>query len=659
MPLSFQNKIQPVTATAPALSFASKIKPIEQPEQPSFGSRVGGALAGVGKFLASSEIAVGNDLTAGIRANMQAKNQTLLLETQLKSEKGLKDIIDARKAAGQDTSHFEQALASIKLHSIAPKPDDFEKAVPEVNKTSLQGIGDVLGVGADVLSAGSYGAAAKGAKSGALLVKGGGLVEKAALKAGIPTTQRIISEVAKDTGKKALGETLKTIGKQTAVRTATGGATGYGLDVIQNLKQGETGGDILKPGLGTATGVILPIAIGSIRAGTAITKDLAPRVINGLVKPKTANFAYGKNPGRTVSSLGVTGNNMEDFANNINTAKKDVGQKIGAIYDNPLNADARINASDEIAKIDDAIAKAAKGGKNNQDIVNKLNNIKDSLLYDHSVSPEGVITKSGEKAVTDTVDRHLTSASQALDSLTQDAGKAPDAATMSKLLESTKNNIVMGLQREGKDAAANNINKIDVSKFKSIEEMAQALGEVSATPRDLSNLTTKEGFALKQKVSEATQFTGRESDDKTVNSVLKDIYSGIKTKLNKSVSPNNPEIIKFNEMYGDLTSAELAARNRNAIIQRSAFATLPVKIGTATALITALASGGAAIPSILAGVAAGALDKGVQSTAVQSRIAAWLGKESPSTIAKVLEKNPQIAPILRRVFPLMASKLGN
>jgi len=48
----------------------------------------------------------------------------------------------------------------------------------------------------------------------------------------------------------------------------------------------------------------------------------------------------------------------------------------------------------------------------------------------------------------------------------------------------------------------------------------------------------------------------------------------------------------------------------------------------------------------------------METTAVKTRIAAWLGKESPSVIARVLENNPGIKTVLYRAFPKFASQLG-
>jgi hypothetical protein len=428
---------------------------------------------------------------------------------------------------------------------------------PGFNLTPGEVVGSAVGTGLDALSGGAYGKAAEGAETGKLLIKGA--------EAAAP--------VAETATKNALGQAVKDIAAKTAVRSGTGGVTGYGYDVSQNLQNGKTGAAAFTPGTGTAVGTLLPLGIGALETGAAVTKDIAPRFINSLIKPNAASFSYGKDPGRTVAAMGITGNNLEDFANNINAAKNDVGNKIGAIYAAPENAGARINANDTLAKIDTAIADAAKGGKNNQGIVTTLQNVKDALLYDHSTDENGVIGKSGPA-------------------------------------------------------------------------------------KDLSSLTPQQAFDLKSQIAEQTKFTGRPSDDKTVNAVLKNMYGDLKGKLNAAVEGNNPEIKDLNQKYADLTSAELATKNRDAIVQRSNMVSLPVKVGGAAGIITALATGGAAVPAILAGVGAGALDKAMESTAVKSRIASWLGSESPSVVSKLLQQNPGIKTVLYRALPKFAAQIG-
>lgn len=228
---------------------------------------------------------------------------------------------------------------------------------------------------------------------------------------------------------------------------------------------------------------------------------------------------------------------------------------------------------------------------------------------------------------------------------------------MKELINRTKINIVDGLRGEGFANAADNIDKLDLSKVKNLNDLAYKITDMAVAPKDLSNLTTKEAFALKQKISNATKFNGTPSDDKAVNATLKEIYGSLKDKLNKGVSANNPEVTSLNEKYADLTSAVLATKNRDAIVQRSALASMPVKVGTIAGIVTAMATGVGVAP-VLTAIGAGMLDKALGTTAVKSRVAAWLGSETPNVIQKILAQNPEIVPILRRVFPNVASKLG-
>jgi hypothetical protein len=440
---------------------------------------------------------------------------------------------------------------------------------PAFNLTPHQVIGAAAGTALDAASVGSYGQAASGAK---FLPEAGNaasiLGDTGTLTKALPAAATVVGQGAKT----ALGDTLKSIGTKTAIRSATGAGVGYGYDVSQNLQNGKTGADAAMPGVGTAAGAIIPLGIGGIEAGAAITKDMAPRFINSLIKPKLADFSYGKDPGRTVATMGITGNSIDDFGNNISKAKGDVGTQLGAIYSNPANAHLQINGNDAIAKLDSAISDAASGGKNNQGIVTTLQNIKDGLLYDHTVNGDGTIVKT------------------------------------------------------------------------------------SAIPKDLSNLNPEQAQALKQQISAQTKFTGNPSDDKTVNSILKSMYGDLKGKLNNAVGVNNPEVTDLNQKYADLTSAEIATKNRTAIIGRQNMVNLPQAITGVGGFMSAIVTGNPAVA--LGTVGAVGLEKALASTAVKTRIASWLGSESPSVIQKVLEQNPEIKTVLYRALPKFAAQLG-
>lgn len=552
--------------------------------QPGVFHKIGAVAKTVGKALTSSENAFGNDIAGAIIPSTgQVKIAQSASDTAASNIQKLNQDLQAKQAAGQDTTHL---VAAIKALGGTPS-FNVSQVDPTLAKSNAQIIGDAAGTALDIASAGSYGKAADGAKSFELL--SGADKAAAAAKAaeetaktgsivkGIETTGKVAGTTAPVTetiAKKGLGQTLKVIGAKTAEHAAVGAGTGYAYDVANNLQQGKTGIHALKPGMGTLLGGTVPVGIGGAQAAFAITADNAPRFINSLIKPNTASFSYGKDPGRTVAAMGITGNNLEDFAKNIGVAKDNVGAQLGAIYSSPANASAKIDGSGTVAKIDTAISNAAEGGKNNQAVVSTLQNIKDSLLFEHGVDKDGNIVKTSE------------------------------------------------------------------------------------IPKDLSNLSPQQAQDLKSKIASQTKFTGNPSDDKTINSVLKSMYGDLKSKINTAVAPNNPEITDLNQKYADLTSAQLATQNRDAIVQRSNMISAPVKVGGVAGAVASFATHGVSIPSVLAGITAGVLDKALGTTAVKTRIAAWLGSESPNVVAKVFEQNPGIKTVLYRALPKLASQIG-
>lgn len=535
-----------------------------EPAKPKgFFSQVGNIGKSVFNAFTSSEQTLGKGLSTVFDSNTQ---QTVS-DVNKKDQTGQQNLINGihQESDPIKKQHLVETLK--KLYGADYQSPTAEEINPGFGLSNKQVVGAALGTGLDVLSAGSYGKGASLAENTGKLVTKSEIAANLAEKVGLNAV-KITNPIAEQIAKKTLTETLTGIGKKTAVRAVEGAGMGYGYDVSQNLQNNKE--NPYKPGTGFYIGGTIPIALGAFEATKAITKSFAPRIVNSLVKPKVADFSYGKNPGRAVTEMGITGNNLQDFGEKIGNARQEVGRKIGTIYSAPENATKIVNLEPDIQKIDQAMADAAKGGKNNQNIVTTLQNLKDALLYDHKVNADGSIVRVGD------------------------------------------------------------------------------------IPANLSNVDLKKAFDLKQKVAEATQFTGRPSDDKTVNSVLKNIYGGIKDKLNKTVG--NPELTKLNEQYADLTSAEIAVKNRDKIVQRANLVSLPGAVeGLGAAITAALATGGAAIPTILAGASGLALDKALSSTAVKTRVAAWLGSATPS----MLDKLPsEVKTTLIRLFPKFVSKLG-
>lgn len=212
--------------------------------------------------LSTSEQATGNDLTAGARAGMAEKNSLAMTNSQIDTEITLMKLIRQQKAEGKDTTHAEQTLAGVRANSIADN-GDISKDVPEVNKTTEQALGDVLGTGVDALAAGGLGATAytgaKGATDAMAKDKGVGgvlragtigalagkilevgfnkaspLISDALSKYGQPLYEKIaqyIPESAK-AGMKALADAAHTVADKVTIGEGKGGTEA--LEKINN-----------------------------------------------------------------------------------------------------------------------------------------------------------------------------------------------------------------------------------------------------------------------------------------------------------------------------------------------------------------------------------------------------------------------------------------
>jgi len=346
---------------------------------PSFLDKTINVAKGIGSAVISNEQNFANDISAAATNILPEKvtGEAQLKEAQAAKEKSLQiELAGLKKAreTGGDTQKWLKMLSDTTGSDIPTMEDLY----PAIKKTNLQVAGDAAGVLVDILSAGSYGNAAKLGKTGELYK-------------AIP-----IAQVANKTAAPALSATLKTIGKETVQRSAVGAGTGYAYDVSNNLQEGKTGTEAVKPGLGTVAGAVIPALAGIYQGTKAVTKATAPKFINSLIKPKLTEFSYGKDPGRTVAELGITGNDLEDFGKNVSQHKQDIGSMLNASYQHATDQGVKVDLTPIIDTFDQAIQDTAKGGKSNQYVATALQNAKDALLFEHSINKDGIIEKIGD-----------------------------------------------------------------------------------------------------------------------------------------------------------------------------------------------------------------------------------------------------------------------
>lgn len=222
---------------------------------------LGGFAANTGRAIrdtvASSEVGLGK--TIGSEINVLGGNTDKMAETEARMEANkvatLKLIRD-KKAKGQDTTADERVYNDLVKQSGGVRKDIADTSADSQKDTSTVA-GELAGTALDVLSAGTYGNAAKGAKTGALLTKADSVAAKKILPTVIPKG------------------TAGLFTKEGAAAVAKGAGTGYAFDVTQGLQgqrgQDRTGIKAVIPGMGTVIGAAFPL----LAHGTQSVKNAA------------------------------------------------------------------------------------------------------------------------------------------------------------------------------------------------------------------------------------------------------------------------------------------------------------------------------------------------------------------------------------------------
>lgn len=184
---------------------------------------------------------------------------------------------------------------------------------------------------------------------------------------------------------------------------AFAGATmGMTYDAGQELEQGKP----IQPGVGTALGVLGPVAGGvtslAKKGVQTLAGNTAPRIINSLIKPLLKDFSYGKDPGRTVAELGITGNNMDELVSNITANRQRIGQQASQLGQQ-LDTKTKLSVSGALSPIDEAMTAAARN--NDSTVLNRLQDVKRAIS---KILVPVTDVATGRVSITETRDRPLT-----------------------------------------------------------------------------------------------------------------------------------------------------------------------------------------------------------------------------------------------------------
>ncbi len=144
-------------------------------------------------------------------------------------------------------------------------------------------------------------------------------------------------------------------------------------------------------------------------------------------------------------------------------------------------------------------------------------------------------------------------------------------------------------------------------------------------PRKLSGLNAQDLYDLKHQVDNLTKFYGTPFQDE-FNQVKVAVRSNLRDLENQAL----PQVAPYRYRYSGLKAAGDAADNRAATVEKNAAISLPDYVLQASGLPAGMLAGHTP-EGLAAGTGAVIIKHALQSPAVQTRVAQWLGHEGPTT----------------------------
>ncbi len=187
---------------------------------------------------------------------------------------------------------------------------------------------------------------------------------------------KTVGTVAK-VGAEALG--AGKLATKVAQAGAEGAAFTAGQGIIENKPQ-----TLEDYAINSGLNAVFPVGGAALKS---VAESVAPRIINSLIKPLAKDFAYGKNPGKTVSELGITGNSMDELISNIKASKEKIGATIGSITSR-LGDQARVDVDQTLKYLDEALNKANKTPRTNASLIQRLEGVKADIAENINMSPQ-------------------------------------------------------------------------------------------------------------------------------------------------------------------------------------------------------------------------------------------------------------------------------
>lgn len=517
-----------------------------QPEQP----KKEGILKKVGKALISSELKFGQSIAdalpsfvPGSAAWTNKQNEILMAQNQDIADK-LTETIKEKLARGEDTSHLDKVLREHLERSSKP-PIDINETNPSINKSAKQIFGEGLGVAVDIASFGTYGNAAKGAKTGQLLIKGKAsqAIGNVLGKAGIGTTafQKTVPTAA---------NRMAAFGKGFVEGVKTSAPIGVGYGASASMQADDDTPTIFKKAL--SSGVISGI-VGGVLSGATNMRNVSP---NKLKEEAIADYKkglaatkekYKEQADKVIPELldegtwGTRKKLLEKAEKGLKLSKEEY-KKLGE-----LQGMAEVDGL--LDKIDDEINKYSQGGK--------------------------ALTEK-TKMVTDTIDNHINTARQLLDDPAM-VKKVAKSGGQKAIIDNARKEVVAQLRYNGMTELGDMIDNMDMGKMDDVDEYLRTIKHVAneyLKPKPISVNSSKigqlkkiradiealriynqPGNAYQEDLRQLAQDYGdvvyetRKSiktvDDNNTLSQVRKLDTAIRDLLNT----NNPEYSKINKIY--------------------------------------------------------------------------------------------------------------
>ena len=424
--------------------------------------------------------------------------------------------------------------------------------------------------------------------------------------------------------------------------------------------------------LGDAAGVALDVATAgtfakgaqSFKAVKAATKAVVPAAqVAGEATGLGSKLAQvGKQYLKSTGKLAATGygydvaNNLKDGKTGTEAATPGLGTAVGAA----------LPVLPALSKTAGAFGKASAPKIVNSLVKPLLKDFAYGKNPGRAIAEEGITGNNLEHLSQNISNRRgeigkeIGSLSSRLDATADTAAEAGGRGRQVLQLEGSLKPIDEAMQTAAKTNNSTLLNRLQQVKEALTDNLT--LGEadgaptiVKGNPRNLDAANFAQAFDLKRQIGDMTQWTGNASDDKLVNGALKKIYGGVKEAINTTAANVDPQTAArlkvLNEKYADLTSAEVATKYRDKIDSRQNLVSLKAGVaGGTAALLAAPFTGGLSIPTVLIGLGAAGAEKALGSTAVKTRVAAWLAKESPSMIDKFYAQHPEVAQTVFKTF---------